>query len=165
MSQRHVGTLPPRYTFMLNPHGFERLSRCPKCRKPTFPRKFALLIHIDDFGAMTLGKTCKYCSKCEMIMCHQDELEAELTHSCELRAPEVLGRAYFVIGTIERKTWKAGLAGEPVTHENLLSHTAEFRKQLGLSLIPRGWYHANHKPKPLPAHRRQRIEWPQSIPR
>ncbi|MDB5299625.1 MAG: hypothetical protein JWO87_1288, partial [Phycisphaerales bacterium] len=25
-----------------------------------------------------LGKTCKYCSHCELILCNQDELDAQL---------------------------------------------------------------------------------------
>jgi hypothetical protein len=51
MAKNRIGKLPPRYSFMLNPHAEVRLSVCPKCRKPTHPRKFALFIHIDKVGA------------------------------------------------------------------------------------------------------------------
>ncbi len=33
---------------------------CPT-RTPTL-RKFALLIHVDKWGPMVLGKTCRYCT-------------------------------------------------------------------------------------------------------
>ena len=105
------GRLPPRYTFLLNPHADSRLSRCPACDKPTHARKFPLLICVEDGPIMTLGKTCKYCSRCEMVMCDQDQLEAELAHAFAARAPEVLGRAYFVVGTVHRKAWRAGMGG------------------------------------------------------
>ena len=84
-----VGKLPRRYTFMLNPFPEARLSSCPGCRKLTYPRKFPLFIHVDGWGPITQGKTCKYCSKCELIMCDQAELEAQLAYSFERLKPEV----------------------------------------------------------------------------
>src|SRR3989304_4775621 len=101
MPNRRIGKLPPRYSFMLNPHADVRLSKCPKCQKATHLRKFALLIHIDGWGAMALGKTCRYCSRCEMIMVHQDELEAQLAQSFSQIAPEGIGKTDMVLGTIE----------------------------------------------------------------
>src|ERR1051325_8100835 len=47
-----VGTLPPRYGFILNPHAGTRLSKCPRCGKLTHPRKFAFLIHVDEEGEL-----------------------------------------------------------------------------------------------------------------
>jgi hypothetical protein len=81
MAKKRIGKLPPRYSFILNPYADVRLSRCPRCQKLTYLRKFALFIHIDVWGPMALGKTCRYCSRCELIMAHQDELEAQLAHS------------------------------------------------------------------------------------
>jgi hypothetical protein len=37
-------------------------------------RKFPLLIHMDGYGLLNLGKTCRYCAKCEFIIAHQDQL-------------------------------------------------------------------------------------------
>jgi hypothetical protein len=81
MTKTKIGKLPPRYKFILNEYPGERLSKCPLCKKPTHERKFALLIHIDEWGLMVFGKTSKYCSKCELIIVHQHELEAELAYS------------------------------------------------------------------------------------
>ncbi len=166
MNRKRAGKLPPRYTFLLNPHNFDRLSKCPVCEKLTYPRKFALFIHVDEIGPVTLGKTCKYCSRCEMILCQQDELEAELTAFFERAAPKALGEEYFVVGTLERKTWRSGLEGhEPATLDDLLAHAADFRKYRGLSVRPGGWYADGHEAEPLPAFRPQRIRWPEGFPR
>src|ERR1017187_613912 len=89
-ADRRVGKLTPRYQFVLNPFEFDRMSRCLRCKKLTYPRKFPLLIHIDGWGLMTLGKTCKYCPKDELIICHQDELDMELAHAFSKLKPEVI---------------------------------------------------------------------------
>jgi hypothetical protein len=101
--KKRIGKLPPRYSFILNPYADVRLSKCPRCQKLTHLRKFALFIHIDKWGPMALGKTCRYCSRCELIMAHKDELEAQLEHSFSQIAPEVIGNEYLVLGTIENK--------------------------------------------------------------
>ena len=75
MTKHTIGKLPPRYTFILNPYQDTRLSKCTICRKPTHMRKVALLIHIEEWGLLALGKTCRYCSHCELIIAHRDELE------------------------------------------------------------------------------------------
>src|SRR5918912_2225139 len=62
-------------------------------------------------GPLARGKTCKYCSRCEWLMVHQDELEAELANSFSRIAPEVMGKEYIVLGTVDRKVWKSGLQG------------------------------------------------------
>ena len=90
MAKRTVGNLPPRYSFILNPYRDIRLSKCPKCDRPTHLRKFALLIHVDDWGPLVLGKTCRYCTPCELIVAHQDELEAQLAHSLSSIAPKAV---------------------------------------------------------------------------
>jgi hypothetical protein len=35
-------------------------------------------------GILALGKDCRYCSLCELIICHRDELEDELVHSNDI---------------------------------------------------------------------------------
>ena len=109
------------------------------CEKLTHPRKFAFLIHVDDWGPMVLGKTAKFCSACELIVVHQDELEAELVHSFERLDPELIGNPYLVLGTVETKTWKRGVKGDPGTLEEVLQHTADFDRVLTLQVDPGGW--------------------------
>ena len=131
--------MPPRYGFILNPHAETRLSKCPRCEKLTYPRKFAFLIHVDGWGPMALGKTCKYCSRCELIMMHQDELEAELTYSFSKFAPEVIGNEYLVLGTIEKRVWQKGVKGEGTEVGEILKHVADFKKVYDLEYDPGGW--------------------------
>ena len=147
MASTRVGKLPPRYSFILNPHSETRLSKCPKCQKLTHLRKFALFIHIDKWGPMVLGKTCRYCSCCELIMVHQDELEAQLTHSFSQIAPEVIGNEYMVLGTIAKKVWQEGLGGRGQELAKALQHVADFKKYYNLEYEPGGWYPANQGPR------------------
>ena len=50
MPKIKIGKLPQRYSLLLNSHEDVRLSKCPKCQKLTHLRKFALFIHIDEWG-------------------------------------------------------------------------------------------------------------------
>jgi hypothetical protein len=150
MARQRIGKLPPRYGFMLNPFSEMRLSSCPKCDKLTYPRKFALLIHVEGWGPFVFGKTCKYCSRCELIMAHQDELEWELANTFERLAPDVVGNEYFVVGSVERKTWKAGLAGDaPQSLDEALQHTADFKRYHDLRYDPGGWRLPGQGPRHL----------------
>lgn len=127
--EKRIGQLPPRYLFAINPYKDARFSKCPKCGKATYLRKFPLLIHIDDFGAALLSKTCRYCSKCEFIIAHQDELEHELTVMCLERAPQIIGNNYFIIGTVEKKAWRQGL-GKEGTLTDVLPHMADIKEYM-----------------------------------
>ena len=145
MANTKLGKLPRRYSFILNPYPNERLSKCPKCHRPTHLRKFALLIHIDEWGLMALGKTCRYCTRCELIIAHQDELEAELAYSLRKIAPRVIGNKYMVVGTVEKSIWQSGLTGSGIDIGEVLKHTADFKKVLDLEVEPGGWYPASEE--------------------
>ena len=136
--QKRIGGRPARYSFLLNPHSDVRLSRCPKCEKLTHPRKFALFIHIDGYGPLVLGKTCRYCTPCELIIVHQDELEAQLVHSLSRLAPEVIGNPYLVLGTMDKKVWERGLTSAQSLNE-AMEHVSQFKKYFDLHYEPGGW--------------------------
>jgi hypothetical protein len=140
MARERFGKLPPRYSFILNPYEDTRLSKCPKCDQPTRLRKFALVIHVDGFGLMALGKTSRFCPRCDLIMVHQDELEHELTVAFESRAPDVIGNDYMVLGTMDRKAWRRGLKSDDSTARGVLDHIADFEKYLDLHYESGGWY-------------------------
>ena len=145
MANVRFGNQPPRYSFLLNPYSDERLTKCPKCRKLTYLRKFALMIHIEEWGLMALGKTCRYCPRCELIMAHQDELEAELANVSIQIAPEACGNEYTVFGTMERKAWRHQLSGKGLPLEETLEHVTVFTKVLTLEVEPGGRYPAKKK--------------------
>lgn len=157
MSLARIGKLKPQYTLLLNPHADVKLSRCPKCERLTYPRKFAILIHVEPHGFCVQGKTCKYCSHCSMIMVQQDELEVQLAVAASEHFPAAVGQEYFIIGIVEIKTFKESLAGQPSPTDELLEHVSDLRNQIGLSYTPRGWYGPGHEPRPLPSTRPQRI--------
>ena len=72
---RHLGKLPPRYLFALNSHADYRATRCPNCSRVAHARKFVLFIHIDPDHLIALGKACRYCAACELIVAHQNEID------------------------------------------------------------------------------------------
>jgi hypothetical protein len=139
MAQKRFGKLPPRHDFILNPYDDLRLSKCPKCDRPTHMRKFALLIVIDEFGTMVLGKTCRFCTPCDLLMVHQDELEHELVLALEPRAPDVIGNEYMVFGTVDKKLWRKRLKSGGGEIGDILNHAADFKKELNLEYDPGGW--------------------------
>ena len=138
MPKNQLGKLPPRYRFALNEYAETRWSKCPICSGLTYVRKFPLLIHIDGFGLLTLGKTCRYCTKCEFIIVHQDDLEHYMTEIFSESHPDVVGNEYFVVGTVETKVWRKGMV-EPLKIEKLLEHTADIKDRMVLHYEPRGW--------------------------
>jgi hypothetical protein len=92
---------------------------------------------------MALGKTGRYCTRCELIIAHQDELEAELAYSFRTIAPQVVGNKYLVLGTVDKRTWQRGLQGSGPQLDEVLKHTADFKTVLDLQVEPRGWYPAS----------------------
>jgi hypothetical protein len=137
-----LGKLPPRYAFILNPYVDVRFSKCPKCEKLTYPRKFALLIHIDGADPLVLGKTCKYCSQCELIIAHKDELEALLAGHFSAVDSDVVGNKFLVLATVDLTFWKAAMANA-VSFAETLDHTAQIKKYLDVTYRPARWYPAN----------------------
>lgn len=137
--KKRLGKLPPRHDFILNLYDDLRLSKCSKCERPTHMRKFALFIYVDGFGPMALGKTCRFCTPCDLLMVHQDELEHELAISFESRAPDVIGNEYMVLGTMDKKVWRKGLESDPIALGDVFDHMADFKKELVLDYEPGGW--------------------------
>jgi hypothetical protein len=135
---RTFGELPPRYSFILNPYTDVRLSKCPQCSRPTHQRKFPLVIVVREWGPFVLGKTCRYCSRCELVMVHQDELEEQLAHAFHTLAPEQVGNEYLVIGSMEKKVWDQRLAAGGGPLDELLKHVADFKHVLDLE-VQGGW--------------------------
>lgn len=139
MARQRIGKQPAKYDFLLNPHVGIRLSKCPTCDRPTHLRKFALLIHSDGWGLLTLGKTGKYCARCELIIVHKDELDAEMAHCLARLAPDAVGRQYVVLGTMDRKVWQKGLHTEGQSLAEALESVADFKKVLQLEVDWGGW--------------------------
>jgi hypothetical protein len=103
-----LGKQPRRYHFVLNPYTDVRFTTCPRCHALTRLRKVPLVIHVDPLNPLALNKTCRYCPACDLLIVHQDELEAVMAAAFAERAPEVIGNDYLVIGTLDRPDWLRG---------------------------------------------------------
>ena len=134
-----LGKLEPMYNFILNPHVETRVSRCPNCEAKMHQRKVPLLIHIEPRHLVALGYTCRYCPDCDLLVAHQDEIEHLLASMFAEQDPSVIGNDYLVIGTVERKTWRAGLK-EPMRSTDALEQLHDFKEVWSLDFQPAGWY-------------------------
>ena len=140
---RQIGKLSPRYAFALNPFSDVSFSRCPECKKAMNMRKFALFIHVEGWGPLSLGKTARYCTRCELIVVRRKDLEEELCIFFDQHSPELIGNDYFVLGTIPLKAWKEGLRGGKYDLEQIVEHVSDFKKHLELKVDRGGWHYEN----------------------
>jgi hypothetical protein len=135
ISQARMGLLPPRYSFLLNPHQNEAFTRCPRCKAKTRIRKLVLVIHVDSVGLILLRKTCRLCIVCEMLIAHEAELDRLIsgfdTHGIERRE-------YIVLGTLDPKTWSRGVSGS-VTVDEVAGTMADFEAYMRVDITPRHW--------------------------
>jgi hypothetical protein len=137
-----LGKLPPMYRFILNPYTDARFTRCPICEQKMRQRKVPLFIHVDPFRPVVLGYTCRYCPDCDLLIAHQDQIEALLSNLFAEHAPEVIGNDFLVIGTVERKVWCEGMK-QPKGIDDMLAHLHDFKEVLTVEYQPAGWYPAD----------------------
>jgi hypothetical protein len=131
-----MGLLPARYSFVLNPHVRERFTKCPGCNSPTRIRKLPLVVHVDNLDGLRLvllNKTCRLCVLCETLIVHRAELERVLIASGF--ADAVHRQDYVVLGTIDRRTWHRGFAGD-TQPADIREHMADFKKYLKVDVVP-----------------------------
>ena len=132
-----MGALPPRYSFVLNPHRRERFTRCPSCEASTRIRKIPLVVHVDNPNEprlILLNKSCRLCLRCETLIVHQAELELVIS----IAEPSAAQSGYVVLGTIDRFTWREGLVGGAQLAD-IRAHMADFKKYLNVEVIPAHW--------------------------
>ena len=136
LTRVRLGSLPARYSFVLNPDVRERFTKCPKCDAPTRARKLPLVIHVNhDDGPrlVLLNKSCRLCLLCETLIVHQPELE-HVVAAAGLGA----GSEYDVLGTLDRRTWRRGFVGEAQLAD-IREHMADFKKYLRVEVTPAHW--------------------------
>jgi len=115
----------------------------------TYPRKLPLLIDVKGWGLIVQGKTCQYCSRCEMIMCHQVDLETQLALSYAKLASHLIGSDYLTLGTVDLKHFVSQLHGP--TGDDSLTHFTPFIPTVSLDYDPGGWRHADAPPRIITA--------------
>ena len=129
-----MGALPPRYAFILNPHADTKFTKCPRCETKTNLRKLSLVIHLEGFGLVLLGKKCRLCVRCETLIAHKAELDTLLSTVVNNSKPE-----YIVLGTVDRRTHRRGLAGS-ASLDDVRAHTSDFKSYWKVEVTPAGWY-------------------------
>jgi hypothetical protein len=135
---RSVGRLggqPPRYRFFLNPYTDARFMKCPQCLAKTRQRKLPLVIHIEPLHLVSLNKTCRYCPNCDLLIAHQDQLEAWLTAFFSDQRPDVVGNEYVVLGTQDRADWLHGVH-TPVSFTTAFDHMHDFSEVVRFTPLP-----------------------------
>ena len=73
------------------------------------------------------------------MIAHQDELEHWLAVSLQERAPEIIGNDYFVLGTVDKATWRKQKK-ESIPMGELPAYLHDFKEYLQISHSPGGWY-------------------------
>lgn len=136
---RKFGKLPPLYRFILNPHVYVRFSTCPECSKRTLLRKVPLVVHVQPHHPTLINKHSRYCPDCDLLIAHQDELEAVLVQAYRDIEPGLIGNDYFVLGTVDKSTWrKRGRLS--LDMGNIPKHLHDFKEYLVIKYKPAGWY-------------------------
>jgi len=143
---RHVGGLPPRYGFMLNPYPDQRVWRCPLCERKTGQQKVPLLIHVDPLHLIALNYTCRFCRACDLLMEQKQEIEHLLTALFRRSDPTVIGNAYLILGTVEKRSWREGVA-QPKGIAEMLPHVSDFTTYYNELRVTRpGYYRVEQEP-------------------
>ena len=126
-------------SLFLNPYKDAAFTRCPKCESKTKIRKFPLVIHAEPKQLLLLNKSCRYCMNCDLIIARQEELEAVMAASLSQANPEIVGNEYLVVGTMDKKDWRASVQGKIGQHETF-ERIHYFEDVLNIEVIPGGWY-------------------------
>jgi len=132
-----LGKQPPRHTFFLNPYIDARFTKCPKCEGKMGQKKLPLVIHVDGWGLVSLNKTCRFCSRCNLLIAHKDEIEPLLAQLFEQQNRKVIGNEYLVVGTLDRADWKRGVSGK-ITTEEMLKALHDFNDVVQFKFVG-GW--------------------------
>jgi len=95
------------------------------------------VIHVEGFGVVLLGKTCRLCLRCDTLVAHKAELDKLL--GTMVNAPKP---AYVVLGTINRRMYRRGLSGR-ASLDDVKAHMADFKSYWKVDVTAAGWYPKN----------------------
>ena len=123
----HLGHLPPKYKFILNPYVDVRFTRCPACRATMRQRTVPLLIHVAPHYLNIFVHTCRYCPDCDLLLAHWDQLGWNMENYFRACDQTVIGNDFLIIGTAERKAWDRHLR-QPMYIDEMLAHVHDFEK-------------------------------------
>jgi len=133
---KKLGKQAPRYDLFLNVYQDARFFTCPRCEIRTQSRKFTLVITLNPNYTAILDKTCRFCQICNLLIVHQDELEDLLARHFEKVNPEVVGKDYLVMGTLDRTEWNKGKQG-PLSFELVKEYLHDFEEVVTFERVSR----------------------------
>jgi hypothetical protein len=93
-----------------------------------------LVIHVEGFGLLLLGKTCRICLRCDTLVAHKAELDNLLRTVVDVENPR-----YVALGTIDRHVYRRGLSGG-ASLDDVREHMADFKSYWKVDVTPAGWY-------------------------
>jgi hypothetical protein len=129
-----MGALPPRYAFILNPYADAGFTKCARCETRTNIRKLPLVIHVEGFGLVLLGKTCRLCLRCDTLVAHKAELDKLVRTVVNVAEPE-----YVVLGTLDRQVYRRGLS-ERASINEVRDRMADFKSYWKVEITPASRY-------------------------
>ena len=104
---------PARYNLGLNPYVDARYTYCPKCAGRMGQRKLILLIHVEPRFPFGLYRTCRYCSRCDLLIVHQDEIQQRLQQCLGPRGTPVGKDDFLILGTLDGAYSRRGMKAPP----------------------------------------------------
>jgi hypothetical protein len=138
-----LGERPPLYRFVLNPYVDARFTTCPGCEHKMGQRKVPLLIHVMPRNPVVLNYTCRYCRSCDLLIAHQDEIQALLSQIFSDRPSPITPKDYLVLGTLDRANFRQSLK-VPLEMQELPSRLHDFKDVLTLK-VTGGWVYQGPK--------------------
>ena len=94
---------------------------------------------------MALNFTCRYCERCDLLICHKGNLEHVLATLFEQRDPSVIGNDYFILGTVEKNAWRDGLT-QPKSPAEILPQLHDFKSYQELRMTVGGLFKVGQEP-------------------
>lgn len=123
---RQFGKRAPRYDLFLNMDHTTRFTSCPRCQIKTHARRFFLVVLVGSGYALVVEKTCRFCLSCDLLVIHQDQLEAQLTRQFVRINPQAIGSDYQVVGTLDKDEWQQ-MRREAPTFEEIREYLYDFK--------------------------------------
>lgn len=90
-----------------------------------------------------LGKTCRLCVVCEVLIAHEEEVTPLVVASDV--ATSSAAPSYLVLGTVTTRIWRSGIA-RGVSLEAVRESMADFKQYLHIDVTPGGWFRGGDPP-------------------
>lgn len=97
-----------RYTLFLNPYPDQLFLECPRCGRETHTRNRVLIVQAGSEVLAPVMTTCRYCTNCDLLIAHQEEIDASLHDQLLPEIDVEIGDTLMVIGTLDRSRLVSG---------------------------------------------------------